>query len=118
MRELGIKKVEEIGSVPKGLETFLKEKEIEPKPGGGEQPKPGQPAPPPAGPAGLPPGVTLTPTGPRPVSLAAYSPRRVHQLLRHHVSQAARWLGEQIKRILKMRLRRAAAETVPLEEGS
>ncbi len=109
LAELGIEPVEEGAPIPKEIKTFLERAETEPETGGGEQSQLAPP--PPGGSAGPLPGVIPVASGPKQVSLAAFSPRRVHHLLHYHVSQAARWLGEQIKRIIKIRLRRAGAGT-------
>ncbi len=113
LAELGIKPVEEGAPIPEEIKTFLEKVETEPENGGEEQSQPAPALARKSG-AGPLPGVIPVASGPKQVSLAAFSPRRVHNLLHHHVSQAARWLGEQVKRIIKIRLRRAGAGETPI----
>jgi len=92
LEDLGITVPSE-AAIPPEVESFLREVEKEPEPMAREQPAASLPSAPPAPVADSAPTIKVT-------------PRRLHQLLTHHAGNAARWLGEQIKRILKMRLRR------------
>ena len=97
LEELGIKLPEE-AKVPPEVKSFLQKVEKEPETKAGEQPSPAPPA-------------AATPTDNKVEAVDIdVTPQKLHLLLRHHAGNAARWLGEQIRRILKMRLHRGGGQ--------
>ncbi len=92
LEKFGIKFPEE-AEVPLKVKSFLQKVEEEPEIKAGEQPA----------------AASLPPTPPAAGIQEAdidITPKKLHRLLRYHAGNAARWLGEQVRRILKIRLRR------------